>query len=103
MTRPSWSAPARCFLAPQNLCRRRRVTTVAVVVFFFLLLPPSLPMVGYMYLALSRVQTPHIHTKSSLTHFRVLLKVLRGGLQFFPRDVIISRPPFNISSSWLAV
>ena len=46
-----------------------------------------------------RVQT---HTKSSLTHFRVLLKVLRGGLQFFPRDVIISRPPFNISS-WLAV
>ena len=46
-----------------------------------------------------RVQT---HTKSSLTHFRVLLKVLRGGIQFFPRDVIISRPRFNISS-WLAV
>ena len=41
-----------------------------------------------------RVQT---HTKSSLTHFRVLLKVSRGGLQFFPRDVI-SLPPFNISS-----
>ena len=99
--RPSWSALARCFLAPQNLCRRRRVTTVAVV-FFFLLLPPSLPMVGYMYLALSRVQRPRTHTKSSLTHFRVLLKVLRGGIQFFPRDVIISRPRFNISS-WLAV
>ena len=100
--RPSWSALARCFLAPQNLCRRR-VTTVAVVVFFFLLLPPSLPMVGYMYLALSRVQRPRTNTHEIL--FNPLPsppQVSRGRLQFFPRDVIISRPRFNISS-WLAV
>ena len=44
----------------------RRVTTVAVVVFFFLLLPPSLPMVGYMYLALSRVQRPRTNTHEIL-------------------------------------
>ena len=58
--RPSWSALARCFLAPQNLWRRR------AVVFFFLLLPPSLPMVGYMYLALSRVQRPRTNTHEIL-------------------------------------
>ena len=45
---------------------RRTCAAVAATVFFFLLLPPSLPMVGYMYLALSRVQGPRTNTHEIL-------------------------------------